>query len=85
MIDGIGFYDVITGREAMKAMEFSVANPISSIYFVVDVSRARVHVAGISDWEDFGLISQVLATSQEEYLDSLRRQKDKDADDVGET
>lgn len=43
--------------------------------------------AGITDWDDFGILSQVLATSQEEYLDSLRRQKDKDnkTEDICET
>lgn len=46
-----------------------------------------IYVLGITDWDDFGLISQVLATSQEEYLENLRRQKDKDknVEEVGET
>lgn len=35
-------------------------------------------VFGISDWEDYGILSQVLATSQQEYLESLKRQKDGD-------
>lgn len=34
--------------------------------------------AGISDWDDFGILSQVLATSQQEYLESLKRQNNKD-------
>lgn len=35
-------------------------------------------IAGINDWDDFGILSQVLATSQAEYLESLKRQKDKE-------
>lgn len=30
----------------------------------------------MSKWEDFGILSKVLATSQQEYLDSLKRQRD---------
>lgn len=30
----------------------------------------------MSKWEDFGILSKVLATSQQEYLDSLKRQHD---------
>lgn len=30
---------------------------------------------GLTDWEDSDIISQVLATSQEEYLDSLKQSR----------
>lgn len=30
----------------------------------------------MSKWEDFGILTKVLATSQQEYLDSLKRQRD---------
>lgn len=42
------------------------------------MSNIFVCIAGINDWDDFGILSQVLATSQAEYLESLKRQKDKE-------
>lgn len=33
------------------------------------------NVSGLTDWEDSDIISQVLATSQEEYLDSLKQSR----------
>lgn len=42
------------------------------------MTLTRLIDAGISDWDDFGILSQVLATSQEEYLESLKRQNNKD-------
>lgn len=30
----------------------------------------------MSKWEDFGILTKVLATSQQEYLDNLKRQRD---------
>ncbi|XP_026817913.1 OTU domain-containing protein 5-A-like [Rhopalosiphum maidis] len=34
------------------------------------------HLFGMSKWEDIGILTKVLATSQQEYLDSLKRQRD---------
>ena len=31
---------------------------------------------GLSEWEDAGILAQVLAASQQEYLDSLKKSKD---------
>jgi hypothetical protein len=31
---------------------------------------------GLSDWEDAGLLAQVLAASQQEYLDSLKKSRE---------
>lgn len=42
------------------------------------ISIKRVSFTGISDWDDYDILSQVLATSQQEYLESLKRQKDGD-------
>ncbi|XP_050438980.1 OTU domain-containing protein 5-B-like isoform X2 [Adelges cooleyi] len=39
------------------------------------------HVFGMSKWEDIGILTQVLATSQQEYLDSLKRQHDEHKED----
>lgn len=36
----------------------------------------------MSKWEDIGILTQVLATSQQEYLDSLKRQHDEQKDEV---
>lgn len=36
----------------------------------------------MSKWEDIGILTQVLATSQQEYLDSLKRQRDVDEGDI---
>ena len=33
-------------------------------------------VSGLSDWEDAGLLAQVLAASQQEYLDSLKKTRE---------
>lgn len=30
----------------------------------------------MSKWEDIGILTQVLATSQQEYLDNLKRQRE---------
>lgn len=30
----------------------------------------------MSKWEDIGILTKVLATSQQEYLDTLKRQRD---------
>lgn len=35
----------------------------------------------MSKWEDIGILTQVLATSQQEYLDSLKRQRDEYIDE----
>lgn len=32
-------------------------------------------IAGLNDWEDSDILSQVLATSQQEYLDSLKQSR----------
>ncbi|XP_043195843.1 OTU domain-containing protein 5-B-like [Amphibalanus amphitrite] len=35
---------------------------------------------GLSEWEDAGILAQVLAASQQEYLDSLKKSKDENGD-----
>lgn len=47
-------------------------------YYNVKYAYVCVCFTGINDWDDFGILSQVLATSQAEYLESLKRQKDKE-------
>lgn len=37
----------------------------------------------MSKWEDIGILTQVLATSQQEYLDNLKRQRDEYKDESG--
>lgn len=34
-----------------------------------------VMLLGLTDWEDSDILSQVLATSQQEYLDSLKQSR----------
>ena len=34
------------------------------------------YYTGLSDWEDAGLLAQVLAASQQEYLDNLKKSRD---------
>lgn len=31
---------------------------------------------GLSEWEDAGIVAQVLAASQQEYLDNLKKARD---------
>lgn len=33
---------------------------------------------GLADWEDAGLLAQVLAASQQEYLDNLKKNREAD-------
>ncbi|XP_025418279.1 OTU domain-containing protein 5-B-like isoform X2 [Sipha flava] len=40
------------------------------------------HLFGMSKWEDIGILTQVLATSQQEYLDNLKRQHDEQKEEV---
>ncbi|XP_043470726.1 OTU domain-containing protein 5-B isoform X2 [Leptopilina heterotoma] len=48
----------------------SQASPDISVF-----NRLPPEVFGLTDWEDSDIISQVLATSQEEYLDSLKQSR----------
>ncbi|XP_066995460.1 OTU domain-containing protein 5-A [Anabrus simplex] len=40
------------------------------------INRLSPQMFGLSDWEDAGIVAQVLATSQQEYLDSLKKGRD---------
>ena len=40
---------------------------------------------GLTDWEDAGLLAQVLAASQQEYLDKLKKSRDAADDTVPTT
>lgn len=33
-------------------------------------------ISGLSEWEDAGIVAQVLAASQQEYLDNLKKARD---------
>ena len=37
--------------------------------------------SGLSDWEDAGLLAQVLAASQQEYLDGLKKTQNENHQD----
>lgn len=39
-----------------------------------------IHI-GMSKWDDIDILTQVLATSQQEYLDSLKKQRDEQKED----
>lgn len=36
----------------------------------------KLFILGLSEWEDAGIIAQVLAASQQEYLDDLKKAHD---------
>lgn len=39
----------------------------------------------MSKWEDIGILTQVLATSQQEYLDDLKRQRNENKEEGDKT
>ncbi|XP_011255478.1 OTU domain-containing protein 5-B isoform X5 [Camponotus floridanus] len=64
-------FEVKTSQEPVPGSSKEVnASPDISLF-----NRLPPEVFGLTDWEDSHILSQVLATSQQEYLDSLKQSR----------
>jgi len=52
---------------------FGKTNTFADLIEFTDVSISRFPPSGLEDWSDRDVLAQVLAASQQEYFDSLKK------------
>ncbi|XP_015914086.1 OTU domain-containing protein 5-B [Parasteatoda tepidariorum] len=75
---GTSFDDALFGKKEVDGMAGSCASSSGNNEFMLDESASFLNelppsVFGLSEWEESGILAKVLAESQQEYIDSLKR------------